>query len=320
MRSDSSRCTIILPVLNEERVIEKIVAELFSAFTSVNIDILFVDDGSTDSTWQIIYNLSQNNPFISGLRFSRNFGKESAILAGIGGATGDCVIVMDADMQHPPATALEMFTLWQKNDYVIIEALKTRRQDEGAVYKFGARAFYKILLRLSGIDLNNGSDFKLLDKSVTNVLLTMPERQTFFRAMSGWTGLKTGNVYFKVPARAAGTSKFSMLKLCKMAVNSITAYTSLPMQLVTFAGVGFFLFAVIMSLQTLIMKIAGKAAGGFTTVIVLLLLIGSILMISLGIIGIYISKIYNEVKFRPRYVLSETAGAKINPKGPADRS
>ena len=312
MRSDSSRCTIILPVLNEERIIEKIAAELFSVFTSVNIDILFVDDGSTDSTWRIINKLSQNSPFISGLRFSRNFGKESAILAGVSCSTGDCVIVMDADLQHPPRIALEMYTLWRKNDYAIVEAIKTRRQDEGAVYKFGAKIFYKLLFMLSGIDLNNGSDFKLLDKSVVGIFMTMPERQTFFRAMSGWTGLKTGRVYFKVPARALGESKFSMLKLWKMAVNSITAYTSLPMQLVTFAGAGFFLFAVVMSLQTLLMKLAGRAAGGFTTVIILLLLIGSILMISLGIIGIYIAKIYNEVKNRPRYVLSETVGAKIS--------
>ena len=312
MRSESSRCTIILPVLNEERVIDKIAAELFSAFSSVNMDILFVDDGSTDSTWQIISELSQNNPFISGLRFSRNFGKESAMLAGIGYAGGDCVIVMDADLQHPPRVALEMFYSWLGSDYAIVEAVKTRRQDEGAIYKFGAKTFYKLLHALSGMDLNNASDFKLLDRSVVDIFMSMPERQTFFRAMSGWTGLKTNRVYFKVSQRAGGASKFSVYRLSKMAVSSITAYTSLPMQLVTVAGLAFFLFAIVMSVQTLFMKIAGKAAGGFTTVIILLLLIGSILMISLGIIGIYISKIYNEVKFRPRYVLSGTVGTKLN--------
>jgi len=314
LRSESSRCTIVLPVFNEERVIEKIVAELFAAFTSVHMDLLFVDDGSTDSTWQIICRLNQSNPFISGMRFSRNFGKESAMLAGIGSATGDCVIVMDADLQHPPRIALEMYNLWRGGDYAIVEAVKTRRQEEGAVYKFGAKTFYKLLRALSGMDLNNASDFKLLDRSVVDIFTTMPERQTFFRAMSGWTGLKTGRVYFKVSQRGGGSSKFSLFKLSKMAVNSITAYTSIPMQLVTVAGLGFFLFAIVMTVQTLFMKIIGRAAGGFTTVIILLLLIGSILMISLGIIGIYISKIYNEVKFRPRYVLSETVGAKLNLK------
>ena len=311
MRSNSSRCAIVIPVLNEESVIEKIAAGLFTAFASVNMNILFVDDGSTDSTWQIISALSQSNPSVGGLRFSRNFGKESAMIAGISGASGDCVIVMDSDMQHPPAAALEMFNLWRNNDYQIIEAIKQRRQNEGAVNKLGAKAFYKLLRALAGIDLDNASDFKLLDRSVIDVFMSMPERQTFFRAMSGWTGLKTGKVYFEAPPRAGGVTKFSMIKLGKMAVNSITAYTSMPMQLVTLAGLGFFLFAVVMAAQTLFMKMIGKAAGGFTTVIVLLLLIGSILMVSLGIIGVYIAKIYNEVKFRPRYVLAETAGSNI---------
>ncbi|MDR2650621.1 MAG: glycosyltransferase family 2 protein [Clostridiales bacterium] len=308
MRSDSSRCTIVLPVLNEESIIEKTTSELFAVFLGINMDILFVDDGSADSTWLKITELSRRNLQISGLRFSRNFGKESAMLAGVANARGDCVIVMDADLQHPPAAALEMFNIWKDGDSSIIEGVKIRRQDEGALKKFGAKAFYKILLVLSGIDLDNASDFKLIDRNAADIIMSMPERQTFFRAMSGWTGLKTDKVYFEAPSRAGGVTKFSVLKLAGMAVNSITAYTSLPMQLVTVTGLGFFMFAVIMSFQTLYMKLYGKAAGGFTTVIILLLLIGSILMISLGIIGIYISKIYNEVKFRPRYVLSETIG------------
>ncbi|MDR1558832.1 MAG: glycosyltransferase family 2 protein [Clostridiales bacterium] len=311
MRSDSTRCTIVLPVLNEESVIEKTASELFSAFLEVNMDILFVDDGSTDSTWKKITELSRDNPLISGMRFSRNFGKESAMLAGISDARGDCVIVMDADLQHPPSAALEMFKMWSRGAGEIIEGVKTRRQEEGFLNKFGAKTFYRILRALSGIDLDNASDFKLLDRAAADLIISMPERQTFFRAMSGWTGLKTARVYFDAPPRAGGVSKFSMFKLMKMAVNSITAYTSLPMQLVTVTGLGFFLFALVMSVQTLYMKLYGKAAGGFTTVIILLLLIGSILMISLGIIGIYISKIYNEVKCRPRYVLAETTGDRI---------
>ena len=310
MRDDSAKCTIVLPVLNEESLIERISTELLSVFISVNINILFVDDGSTDSTWQKITDLSNKNTLIRGLRFSRNFGKESAMLAGISYADGDCVIIMDADLQHPPKTALEMLNLWRNNDYEIIEAIKIRRQDEKPLNSFCARAFYKVLHKLSGIDLHNASDFKLIDRSVAEIFISMPERQTFFRAMAGWTGLKTGRVYFEVPHRAGGYTKFSLFKLTRMAVNSIAAYTSMPMHLVTITGMVFFLFAVFMSIQTLYMKICGKAAGGFTTVIILQLLIGSILMISLGVIGIYISKIYNEVKFRPRYVLSETIGVK----------
>jgi dolichol-phosphate mannosyltransferase len=136
----------------------------------------------------------------------------------------------------------------------------------------------------------------------------MPERQSFFRAVTCWTGMRTQRVHFLVEPRAGGKTKWSGLKLIKYAVSSITSYTTLPMQLVTFTGFGFLAFSAAFAAQTLFMKITGKAAGGFTTVILLLLIIGSILMISLGLIGVYIAKIYDEVKFRPRYIISETAG------------
>ena len=311
MRSDTSRCTIILPVFNEEGIVERITTEVFKAFLMANIDILFVDDGSTDSTWDTVAELSKKNPLISGVRFSRNFGKESAMLAGVSVATGDCMIVMDSDLQHPPETAMEMFDLWLKNDCSIIEAIKIRRQDENAIKKIAANMFYKILYSTSGIDLHNGSDFKLLDRRAADIIKSMPERQTFFRAMAGWTGLKTEKVYFEVPLRVGGSTKFSVFKLTKMAINSITAYTSMPMQIVTFIGFGFLLFAIIMTLQTFYRYFFGYVEGGFPTVILLLLIIGSILMISLGIIGIYISKIYNEVKLRPRYIFSESVGVNL---------
>ena len=311
MRSDTSRCTIILPVFNEEGIVERITTEVFKAFLMANIDILFVDDGSTDSTWDTVAELSKKNPLISGIRFSRNFGKESAMLAGVSVATGDCMIVMDSDLQHPPEIAMEMLDLWLKSDCSIIEAVKIRRQDENALKKIAANIFYKILHSTSGIDLHNGSDFKLLDRRAADIIKSMPERQTFFRAMAGWTGLKTEKVFFEVPLRAGGSTKFSVFKLTKMAINSITAYTSMPMQVVTFIGFGFLLFAIIMTIQTFYRYFFGYVEGGFPTVIILLLIIGSILMISLGIIGIYISKIYNEVKLRPRYILSESVGVNL---------
>jgi len=298
-------------VFNEESIVEKITTEVFKAFLMANIDILFVDDGSTDSTWDTIAELSKKNPLISGVRFSRNFGKESAMLAGVSVATGDCMIVMDSDLQHPPETAMEMLDLWLKSDCSIIEAVKIRRQDENALKKVAANMFYKILNSTSGIDLHNGSDFKLLDRRAADIIKSMPERQTFFRAMAGWTGLKTEKVYFEVPMRVGGSTKFSVFKLTKMAINSITAYTSMPMQIVTFIGFSFLLFAIIMTLQTFYRYFFGYAEGGFPTVIILLLIIGSILMISLGIIGIYISKIYNEVKLRPRYIFSESVGVNL---------
>ncbi|MDR1913023.1 MAG: glycosyltransferase family 2 protein [Clostridiales bacterium] len=311
MKKDLS-CTIILPVYNEEAILRHSVETLFETFggvpNEIPLDILLIDDGSDDGTWKKIAELSRSDCKVSGLRFSRNFGKESAIAAGLSNAKGACVIVMDADLQHPPETALEMYRLWELNDLAIVEAIKTTRQKESAFHKLGANLFYNTLERLAGMDLNNASDFKLLDRSVVELFKTMPERQTFFRAMTGWTGLKSEKVYFEVRPRAAGGTKWSVIKLTTLAVSSISAYTTVPLHWVTFAGIIFLVFAVFLLIQTLYNKIFGLADAGFTTVIVLLLLIGSILMISLGIIGVYIAKIYTEIKSRPRYIVAEKAG------------
>jgi dolichol-phosphate mannosyltransferase len=298
----------VLPAFNEEAVVEKAASAIFSAFEMKNIEIVLVDDGSTDSTWDKIKKMNKENPLVRGIRFTRNFGKESAIRAGLNAANGECAIVMDSDLQFPPKAAVEMFSLWASSDLSIVEGVKIKRQSGNIIYKLGSSLFYKFLRRFAGLSLKNSSDFKLLDRQAIDLYIRMPERQSFFRAITGWTGMKTQSVHFLVEPRAGGTTKWSWIKLVRYAVSSIASYTTLPMQLVTFAGFGFLLFAVALAVQTLFMKITGNAAGGFTTVIVLLLLIGSILMISIGIIGVYIAKIYDEVKFRPRYIVAESAG------------
>jgi dolichol-phosphate mannosyltransferase len=301
--------TIILPVYNEEQVISKTINALCEALGPESIDysILIIDDGSSDGTWDEIKGRSEADVRVKCLRFSRNFGKDCAIFAGLEYADTDCVIVMDADMQHPPETALKMYKMWAENDFLIIEAVKSKRQRESAFSRGGANMFYKMLAKTSGINLKNASDFKLLDRSAVQELRKMPERFTFFRAMTGWTGLKTGIVYFEVAPRIGGKTKWSAFSLMKLAVKSIVSYTSAPMHLVTAFGSCFCVFAVIVAAHTLYMNITGRSVEGFTTVIILLLLIGGILMLSLGIIGVYISKIYEEVKLRPRYIISEKA-------------
>jgi dolichol-phosphate mannosyltransferase len=305
----------VLPALNEEAVAEKAASAILSAFELRNVEIVFVDDGSTDGTWDKVKKLSKENPRIRGVRFTRNFGKEGAIRAGLEAANGECAIVMDSDLQFPPKTAVEMFDLWAKGNALIIEGVKIHRQAENPFYKMFSAMFYGILSRLAGMDLQNSSDFKLLDRQAIELFKKMPERQSFFRAITCWSGMKTERCHFMVEPRAGGKTKWSGIKLVKYAINNITSYTTLPMQMVTFAGLFFLAFAVVLTAQTLFMKITGKAAGGFTTVIVLLLVIGSILMISLGLIGIYIAKIYDEIKFRPRFVVSEIAGEEARKDG-----
>lgn len=298
--------SIVIPVYNEEKQILKTIEAVCKVLKTVTDDyrLIIVDDGSRDGTWAVLKELSAKDPRLKILRFSRNFGKEAAIMAGLSRAESKACIIMDADLQHPPELIPEMVRLWQEG-YEVVEAVKEDRGQESSVSRFSASLFYKIMNRLSGFNLENASDFKLMDKKVVSALLQMPEKETFFRGMSAWVGYTRKEIYFKVPQRETGKSRWSPLKLVRLAITAFTSFSSLPLQFVTFIGILFMLGSVVLGIQTLVMKLRGLAIGGFTTVILLLLIVGSCLMISLGMIGMYIARIYNEVKARPRYIISE---------------
>lgn len=304
--------SIVVPAYNEQENIAAAAAEVKKHMQQASIpyEMIFVDDGSSDGTWQSIAEQAEQDSQIRGLRFSRNFGKEGAIFAGLKAARGDCVVVMDCDLQHPPETIVEMYRIWEHNDVDVVEARKSSRGKENIFYKGFSKLFYGLLKAVGKIDLENCSDFKLMGRPVVDSLNAMPERQTFFRALSSWVGYKTTVVYFQVPPRHAGTSKWSVGQLFRYAIRSISAFSTAPMQAVTICGFVFFVFAVVLGLQTLISKLLGHSEAGFPTVILLLLIIGSIIMFSLGVIGYYIARIYDEVKFRPRYIVSETTDDK----------
>lgn len=304
--------SVVLPAYNEEKMIEKagIVIGQILEKQKIPYEIVFVDDGSKDGTWSEIERTAQKDPHIAGVHFSRNFGKESAMLAGLANTKGDCCVVMDCDLQHPPETLVEMYRLWEQG-YEVVEGVKHSRGKESLAHKASAGMFYKLISKAVGIDMSRASDFKLLDRKAVDALLDMPERNAFFRALSAWIGYKTTSVEFDVREREEGESKWSTKSLIRYAITNIVSFSSAPMQFVTGAGVFVFFLAVILGIQTLIHYFTGNAVEGFTTVILLLLLIGSILMISLGIIGYYISKIYEEVKGRPRYLISRKIDSEI---------
>lgn len=300
------KLSIILPSYNEEQMIEKTAFVLSSLMNEQKIpyELVFVDDGSKDSTWEKINKLCMENSNITGIHFSRNFGKESAIFAGLANMSGDCCIVMDCDLQHPQETAVEMYRLWEQG-YEVVEGVKKSRGQESYIHKKCAETFYGIMSKAVKIDMSRASDFKLMDKKVVDALLQMPEKNAFFRALSSWVGFRTTSVEFDVREREAGESKWSTSSLIKYAITNIVAFSTVPMQFVTIAGAFVFFVCCILGAQTMYRYFAGQAVEGFTTVILLLLLLDSILMISLGIIGYYISKIYEEVKGRPKYVISK---------------
>ena len=303
--------SVVLPAYNEEQMIKKtsqVVGDLLEK-EQIPYELVFVNDGSKDHPWEKILELKEERAHIKGVCFSRNFGKEGAVFAGIAQAEGDCIAVMDCDLQHPPETLIKMYRLWE-DGYQVIEGVKASRGRESFIHKMFAKTFYSIISDATGIDMSRASDFKLMDRQAAEEFLKLPERNVFFRALSSWVGFKTTYVEFDVQEREAGESKWSFKSLVRYAVNNITSFSAAPMQIVTFFGVVFFVFAVLLGIQSLYMYFSGHAVAGFTTVILLLLLVGSILMFSLGVIGYYIAKIYDEVKMRPRYIISEVIKSK----------
>lgn len=305
------KLSVVLPAYNEEAMLPKTAATLKEILEREKIshELVFVDDGSKDQTWREIEAVVEKDENVRGVHFSRNFGKESAVFAGLATAVGDCVAVMDCDLQHPPAALVQMYRLWEQG-YEVVEGIKHSRGKESALHRVCAGMFYKMMSKATKIDMSRASDFKLLDRRAVDALLAMPERNAFFRALSCWIGFKSTTVEFDVQEREAGVSKWSTKSLIKYAITNIVGYSSVPMQFVTGAGVVVFLFGVVLGIQTLIRYFSGHAVEGFITVILLVLLIGSVIMISLGIIGYYISKIYEEVKGRPRYIISKIIGKK----------
>ena len=296
--------SIVIPAYNEEENIEKAASVIGGLMDehSIPCEIIFVDDGSRDSSWSIIDRLSRENSNIRGLKFSRNFGKEGAIFAGLEACLGDCAAVIDCDLQHPPEVLIEMYSLWQKG-FQVVEAVKASRGKEGFVYKFFAKSFYRLMKSSANVSLDRASDFKLMDRQVVDELNALPERLTFFRALSSWVGFKTTQVEFNVAPRNAGTTKWSFSKLMKFALSNLTGFTNAPLQAVTVCAVLSYLAAAVMLIFALV-KLCQGAPDGFWLLSGLILFVGAVIMTSIGIVGYYLAKIYEEIKHRPRYIVS----------------
>ena len=296
--------SVIIPSYNEEKCIRHAHSAIYSLLTEncIEGEFIFVDDGSTDDTYNVISELAREQDNIVGLHFSRNFGKEAAISAGLAAAKGDCAVVIDCDLQHPPEKIIEMYRLWEQG-YEIVEGIKNERGKEKKAHSLGAKFFYTAISRMAGFDMANSSDFKLLDRKVIDVLNKMPEKG-FFRAISFWVGYNKTNVTYDVKERVEGESKWSTKGLIKYAFSNISSYSTAPMQIVTILGIVMLIISAIFGVWALIDKIVGRALEGMTTVIIITIFIGSIIMISLGIIGYYIARIYEEIKGRPKYIIS----------------
>jgi dolichol-phosphate mannosyltransferase len=300
--------SVVIPAYDEARgikaTIEKVEAILEKAFDSY--EIIVVDDGSEDETYEQAEQTAGIDSRIKLIKFTRNFGKESAMVAGLRLSRGGAVVVIDSDLQHPPELIPEMYQIWKEKGVKVVNGVKRARQQENFVKRGAVNLFYGMMKLLTGFDLKNHTDFKLLDRDVVAEYIQLPESLRFFRGLIPWLGFSSENVYFTPDLRTTGRTGWSLLGLSKMGIMAICSFSSLPMHAVTLLGFFMFFASFLMSIHTFVMKITGQAEEGFATVILLLLFVGSLIMMSLGIIGQYISMIYHEVKKRPGYIIEKS--------------
>jgi glycosyltransferase involved in cell wall biosynthesis len=311
---------VVIPAKDEEAGLEALLAEVYRALAEVDAEpeVIVVDDGSRDETFAHLRQLVGRHPGLRGLRLSRNYGKEAALLAGLKAACGDAVVTMDADLQHPPSVIPRMVERWRQGARVV-HGVKRRMPGARRRDRLASSGFNRLMRRLAGIDMRRASDFTLLDRTAVDVLVArMPERRRFYRGLTRWVGFRQDSVGFDVPPRTKGRSRWPFLRLVDLALTGIVSFTSLPLRLVTVLGVTTLIFAGVVAAETLWSWFEGRAVSGFATLEITLLFLGSSIMISLGILGEYIARIYDEVKGRPEYLIEDSVGFDEPPPG-ADR-
>lgn len=274
----------------------------------LSYEIVLVDDGSTDNSWQRMQEEFSRRPSLRCLRLSRNFGKEAALVAGLNAARGNAVITLDSDLQHPPECMVEMVRLWQGGDADLVEAQKSQRQKESFLSRVFARSFYALFALVAPFDLKNASDFKLMDRKVLNAWKELPERRVFFRGMSSWLGFRQQVVLFEPHDRQTGVSQWSFLAKLMLALDSLSAYTTRLLFLIWGLSLVFGLFALAVGGEALWMKFQGRAMSGITTVILLILISTASVLAAMCLLSLYVRQIFYEVKGRPLYLVSERLG------------
>ena len=309
---ESALVSVVIPVYCEAETLESLVSAIASEFEALEFgfELIIVDDGSTDRTWEALRVISERRAQVTGIRLSRRFGKEAALAAGLEAAGGDAVIVMDGDLQHPPDLLPVMLGVWKDDHADVVEAVRSSRGRESWLTRFTAEGFYAVMGGLSGTNLRHSTDFKLLDRAVVDRWRQLGERNLFFRGMVDWLGFQAVQVPFTVPERIQGESGWSFFSRFRLALTAVTSFSSFPLRLLTLGGLVFLALSALLGLQTLSRWLSGEALSGFTTVILLNLIVGGAVIFGLGVIGEYVARIYEEVKARPRFVESERVGAR----------
>lgn len=299
--------SIIVPVYNESSCLDELHQRITQVMSSQGEEweLILVDDGSQDGSTEIIRKLAKADPHVRPVIFARNFGHQIAVTAGMDYSRGQALVIIDADLQDPPEVILDLIAKWREG-YEVVYAVRAEREGESWFKTFSASMFYRVIYRITDvkIPLDTG-DFRLLDKKVVNILNKMRERHRFLRGMSAWVGFRQIGVPYKRAARFAGETKYPLSKMLKLALNAITGFSYFPLQLATY--VGFFAAGIsILAIPIVIfMRIAGSQAFfGQASALIAVLFLGGVQLISLGILGEYLGRVYDEVKGRPLYIVS----------------
>ena len=296
--------SVVVPIHNEEETLPELHRRLLAVLAPLGAhEIVFVDDGSTDRSWELMGELGGARL----VRLSRNFGHQAAISAGLDAARGDAVVVMDGDLQDPPELIAELVARWHDGNDVVY-AVRAQRAGERAWRLAAIRLYYKLLRRIAGNDIpENVGDFRLMSRRVVDALNAMPERSRFLRGMTSWVGFRQVGVEYDRDARYAGESKYGPRKLLRLALDGITSFSTVPIKLVAWLGFVCVVFCLIVLAWALYTRFFTDAAPqGWTSLLVVVLLLGGVQLLSLGIIGQYVARIFDEAKQRPLYLVSET--------------
>lgn len=310
--------SIIIPCFNEEDVIDETIKRLqvFCSRVDLNTELIFVDDGSYDYTREIIKRYIVEDSRIKLVSLARNFGHQIAVTAGIDAANGDAVVLIDADLQDPPEVIHQMIAKWREG-YDVVYGTRTERLDESRFKLLTAKGFYRILNRLSDIPIPlDTGDFRLMSRNIVDTLKAMPERDRFIRGMVSWVGFKQTSLPYKRAKRFAGRSKYPLSKMLSFAIDGILSFSTRPLEVSITIGIFCAVLALIGILYSLFLRLFTSIwVEGWTALMIAILFIGGVQLISVGILGQYVGRIYKEIKNRPLYVVQEYVG--FNSNGPA---
>jgi dolichol-phosphate mannosyltransferase len=303
--------SVVIPVYNEEENIPELYRRLNDVLHKLGktFEIIFVDDGSEDRSYDMLRSLHEDDEAVKLVRFSRNFGHQVAITAGIDYASGDAIVIMDADLQDPPEIIPKLIEKWEDN-YDVIYAVRESREGEGRFKRMTASLFYRILKRLANIDVPmDAGDYRLISRKVASSLKSLREKHRYVRGLTSWVGFHQTGVSYKRPERHAGEAKYTIRRMLNFALDGITSFSFVPLQIATVLGFVVAVCCIVYGLYVVYLALfSDSTVRGWALAMVAILFLGSVQLIAIGIIGEYLGRIYDEVKQRPLYVVSETIG------------